>query len=407
MATEHWLGGAAAEALGDDPVPAGPYHSPEYFKLETERVFRRAWLNVARVEDLADHGSFVVRDLPNLRASILVTRDASGDIRAFHNTCTHRGNRLVRNCSGRQPRFVCDYHGWTFDSTGALRGVPDRTQFRGLDRQQLGLKPLAVEVWNGFVFVRMASEGGAPLRDAMVDLDPFFEDYPFDRMERVATFTCNVRANWKVCMDIGSEAYHVRFVHRASAPDSHVSEENPLAHLPKVWLHRLHRSTSLRTNPQHELRPAEAIVARHAATVIQSGSDAAQLPRCLNRGGSDNWGFDTHILFPNFGLLLGSGWYVTHHYWPITVNETRWETSLNTFAPSNAGQRLSQEFSAVLTRDLIREDWAQVENVQRGLESGALDQVQFSEQEVMLRHAFTVIDDVVHGRLAPDGRALP
>ena len=121
------------------------------------------------------------------------------------------------------------------------------------------------------------------------------------------------------------------------------------------------------------------------------------IPAALNRGKTENWGFDTHIFIPNFGLLMSNGWYVTHAYWPISVNETRWETTLYTSPARTAGARLSQEFSAVQTRDLIREDWAQVERVQTGLESGAIDRIQLSNQEVMVRHSAAVIDRMVRG----------
>lgn len=371
--------------------------SEDYFRLELERIFRRCWLVVGRVEQIPTVGSFFVHEVPALASSILVTRAASGAVRAFHNTCTHRGNRLVAECVGRRTRFVCGYHGWTFDADGALRAVPDEAQFRRLDKAALGLRPVAVEVWNGFVHVNLATAPAESLPAALGSMAVLLDDYPFASLERVATYSCSVRANWKVCMDIGAEAYHVRFVHRASAPDSHVSDANPLAHLLGVWLRGRHRSTSLAANPAHELRPAEALVARHAPTVVQAGG-AGALPSCLNPARVSSWGFDTHVLFPNFGLLLAGQWYVTHAYWPVSVRETRWETTLYTLPPATAGERLSQEYSAVFTRDLIREDWAQVERVQSGLESRAIAHIQLSDQEVMVRHAAKVVDDVVRGR---------
>lgn len=381
--------------LGNDPVPVAPALSSDYFAKEAERIFRRVWLNVARVEEVAEPGQYVVRNLPNIKASVLIIRGKDGELRAFHNVCTHRGNRLVDGCAGRGNRLMCGYHGWTFDSNGMLIGVPDQHQFPGLDKSTLGLKPVSVDSWNGFVFINMQAQPDEDLVTFLGDLADVFMDYPFLEMQRLGSYRSRVQANWKVCMDIGSEAYHVPFVHKMSVPDSHISDETKLANRLAVYIHDRHRRTSLAANPKHKLSPAEAVVARHAPTVIQ-GYEEGALPACLNPEKIENWGFDTNIFFPNFGLLLGPNWFVTHLYWPVSVNETAWETTLYALPAKSVGERLSQEYSAVLTRDLIREDWAQVERTQAGLETGALTHVHLSNQEVMVRHAYSVVDRYVN-----------
>ena len=380
--------------LGLEPVAVEPNISGDYFRLECERIFRRVWLSVGHVAQLDTDGSYFVHETPGIDASVIVTRDRHGEIRAFHNVCVHRGNRLIRTRRGRRLRFVCDYHGWTYDRSGRLLNVPDEDQFPCLNKAELGLKPVAVGCWNGFVFINLDPEPRQSLEDSLHDLYGALDGFPFERAQLAGRYVARVKANWKVCMDIGSEGYHVAYVHRSSAPDSHISEDNPQGHLPRVQLFGTHRSTAFRANPDHQPSPAESIVMRHAATVLQ-GSEAPSAPAGLNLHETENWGFDTHILFPNFGLLMGPGWFVTHRYWPVAVNETIWETSLHSLPPRSFGERLSQEFSAVFTRDLIREDWAQVENVQKGLATGALTHTQLSDQEVMVRHAYKVIDDHV------------
>ncbi len=382
------------DLLGLDPVPIEPNTSPEYFALECDRVFRRSWLQVGRVDQLPDKGSYFVQEIPNVQASVIVMRDKDDEVRAFHNVCVHRGNRLIREQRGKGQRLVCDYHGWTYDNSGQLGGVPDQDQFPLLDKSCMGLKSISLTIWNGFIFVNLSPEPKETLKESLDGLYDAFADFPFDETVLAGRYAARVKANWKVCMDIGAEAYHVRYVHKASAPDSHVSDNNPLAHLPSIRLFGRHRATSLCANPEHQPTPAEAVVARHAATVLQSATDQA-MPSCLNPGQTENWGFDTNIMFPNFALLMGPSWFVTHLYLPVTVTETIWETSLHTLVPSSFGERLSQEFSAIFTRDLIREDWAQVENVQKGLATGALSHMQLSDQEVMVRHAYKVIDDSV------------
>ena len=380
--------------LGQEPVAVEPNISPHYFELECERIFRRVWLNVGHVTQLPRDNSYFVHEIPNIRASVIVTRDGHGEVRAFHNVCVHRGNRLVQTQRGRRLRFVCGYHGWTYDQSGRLLNVPDEDQFPCLNKSELGLKPVEAACWNGFIFINLDPEPQQTLQESLDGLYGALDGFPFEQSQLVGRYLARVKANWKVCMDIGSEGYHVAYVHRSSAPDSHISKQNPQGHLPSVRLFGSHRSTAFRANPAHQPTPAEGFVMRHAATVLQGHQDQAT-PAGLNLHKTENWGFDTHILFPNFGLLMGTGWFVTHRYWPVTVDETIWETSLHSLPPRTLGERLSQEFSAVFTRDLIREDWAQVENVQKGLATGALTHTQLSDQEVMVRHAYKVIDDHV------------
>src|SRR4051812_27756156 len=81
--------------LGTGPVSTEPYTSPEFFELEKERIYRREWLNLARDEELPNPGDFVVREIEPANASIILVRGEDRQVRAFHNICSHRGNKLV------------------------------------------------------------------------------------------------------------------------------------------------------------------------------------------------------------------------------------------------------------------------------------------------------------------------
>src|SRR5690348_5260708 len=118
--------------LGTGPVPVEPCISPDYFELERERVFRRAWLNVCREEEIPNPGDFLVKDIAVVNASILLVRGKDGLIRAFHNVCRHRGNKLAW-AGDRQgsscKAFQCRFHGWTYQLDGRLASVPDENKF--------------------------------------------------------------------------------------------------------------------------------------------------------------------------------------------------------------------------------------------------------------------------------------
>ncbi len=84
-----------AAGLGKGPVSMEPYRSAAYFEMERDKVFARTWLIMGRVEDVANVGDYIVKEVEICGASILITRGAGDKIRAFHNVCSHRGNQVV------------------------------------------------------------------------------------------------------------------------------------------------------------------------------------------------------------------------------------------------------------------------------------------------------------------------
>ena len=104
--------------LGTEPVSYEDSISPEFYEAEREAVFKRAWLNVGRVEQVPRKGSYFTKELKVANTSIIVVRTSSGEVKAFHNICRHRGNKLVWNdmpleeTSGTCRQFTCKYHAW-------------------------------------------------------------------------------------------------------------------------------------------------------------------------------------------------------------------------------------------------------------------------------------------------------
>src|SRR5262245_9663586 len=117
--TEHY------PELGTGLVSYEDSISPDFYELEREAIFKRAWLNVGRVEQLPRSGSYFTREVEVARTSIVVVRDDAGRVRAFHNICRHRGNKLVwreyprEETSGVARQLVCKYHGCPYDPDGA------------------------------------------------------------------------------------------------------------------------------------------------------------------------------------------------------------------------------------------------------------------------------------------------
>jgi len=120
--------------------------------------------------------------------------------------------------------------------------------------------------------------------------------------------------------------------------------------------------------------------------------------RAPTRRATPNWLFDINVCFPNFFVDVSSSWFFTYHFWPVAVDRTAWEYNFYMLPPKNAGERISREFSKLYLRDLLREDLSTVESTQAGLNSGTIEHIILSDQEVAVRHQYKVVDDMVNGR---------
>ncbi len=177
--------------LGTEPISYEDSISPEFYELERDAIFKRSWLNVGRVEQLPRKGSYFTKELAVARTSVVVVRGTDGEIRAFHNVCRHRGNKLVWNdypqeeTSGVCRQFVCKYHGWRYDLDGSNSFVQQESEFFDLDKDDYGLVPVHCDVWAGFIFVNVAKgEPEQSLRDFLGPMVTKLENYPFEQADR-------------------------------------------------------------------------------------------------------------------------------------------------------------------------------------------------------------------------------
>ncbi|HZN78817.1 MAG TPA: Rieske (2Fe-2S) protein, partial [Mycobacterium sp.] len=194
--TEHY------PQLGTDPVSYEDSISPEFYEVERNAVFKRAWLNVGRVEQLPRKGSYFTKEMKVVNTSIILVRTGSGEIKAYHNICRHRGNKLVWNdmpleeTSGVCRQFTCKYHAWRYDLDGNLTFVQQEGEFFDLDKSQYGLVPVHCDVWEGFIFVNFAPEPEQSLRDFLGPMITGLAGYPFDQMTSRWYYRSEVKANW-------------------------------------------------------------------------------------------------------------------------------------------------------------------------------------------------------------------
>lgn len=192
-------------------LPGWIYGNDRFFKEEQDKLLRPSWQIVCHLNDMPGPGDFHTLDF--LGESIVVVRARDGGVRSFTNVCRHRGARLVDGPSGHCGRFVCPYHAWTYDLEGRLIGVPFRNEYPALEMDKQGLVKVEVEVWRGFVFVRLEGDGPS-VAEMMAPYDHEVAPYRFEDLQPLGRVTLRPRAvNWKNISDNYSDGLHIPIAH--------------------------------------------------------------------------------------------------------------------------------------------------------------------------------------------------
>ena len=397
------FGGAVTDEhpeLGTGPITTEQNISDAFFEKERERIFRRTWLCVARVDEVPNPGDYTVVDLEVLKTSAIIVRGKDNEIRAFHNICTHRGNKVTRQCRGNANAFTCGFHGWAFDLKGSLSFVRDEEGFFDFNKAEYGLKPLAVGVWEGFVFVNADLQPRESLEEFLGTLGPSLNGYPFSQMKLAAEYAVILDANWKVAQDAFSESYHVGVLHRNTLPQFS-SDDNPFGHMLAFRLHKYHSVASVVSNPDATPTAFQSFLRSLGARSFRIPSEHAETPSGLNPAKSKGFRFDLHNIFPNFAMHVSIGSYYTHSFLPISSNRTRWVLKFYGYPPANAGEAIAREYTKVLLRDAVKEDVNTFECTQRNLESGMLPYMVLNDHEMLVRHKYKMVEAFVESEVYP------
>ena len=190
--------------------PASWYTTQSFLALEEDSVFRNQWLFVGRRDQLQKPGDYFSGTF--LRRPYVVVLDDTGELRAFHNVCSHHGT-CVATGEGTAEHFVCPYHGWTYDRQGALTKAPLAGAMQSLKERNLDLKPIRVSPWGPFIGLHFGTPSDSP-DTLLAPLIKAFATDPFENMQFVCRVTYQVECNWKVFVDNFLDGgYHVAHVH--------------------------------------------------------------------------------------------------------------------------------------------------------------------------------------------------
>jgi phenylpropionate dioxygenase-like ring-hydroxylating dioxygenase large terminal subunit len=200
--------------LGSEDLPIERYISPEYARLEAERLWPKVWQMACRTEEIPNVGDYHVYDVANY--SILIVRvteagEQGPGIKAYHNSCLHRGTQL-KDADGSAPFFRCPFHGWTWNLDGTLKRITTAWDFPHVDKEKFCLPECLVETWGGFVFINMDRDAG-PLSEWLEVLPGHFRNWPLENHLKAVHVAKVLPCNWKVGLEAFIEAYHVGVTH--------------------------------------------------------------------------------------------------------------------------------------------------------------------------------------------------
>jgi Rieske 2Fe-2S family protein len=359
-------------------LPPRVFHDPAVWDYEREAWFARDWVCVAREEDAAAAGEYVLAEVAGER--LLVVRGADGALRAFFDVCRHRGAMLVEGDAGRAARFQCPYHAWVYDLEGRLTRAPHTRELVDFEPDHNGLLPVRLATWQGLVFVSLAPEGPGLLQQ-LADLPPHLASYRLAELRRARRVDYEVAADWKVVAQNYSECYHCPGVHpqlnRLTPYDvgGNYAAQGSWA---GGWMELTEGFETLSVDGLRHGRP------------LLPGWSAA-------RDGRRVYYF---VVWPNLFVSLFPDYLMTHQVWPREAGRA-WIRCEWSFPPQAMARPDFDPAGVVDFWDLTnRQDWHVCELVQQGTGSRAYSAGRYAYMEDMV-HAF---DLLLADRYAADGQ---
>jgi choline monooxygenase len=210
--------------LQAEMLPTWCYSSQAFYDREVERMFKKSWNFLGREDDVPNPGDYKCFDL--FGESVIVLRDRGANVRAFANTCRHRGTRLLRD-RGNCRAITCPYHAWSYALTGQLIAAPGMEKTFNFDRAEYGLIPVRLEIWEGLMFATF--DAACPnLLDYLGNLPKTMASYKLGEMVCVRQKEYELACNWKIYLENAMEEYHTPTVHKASIGKQTIVQEDSL-----------------------------------------------------------------------------------------------------------------------------------------------------------------------------------
>jgi phenylpropionate dioxygenase-like ring-hydroxylating dioxygenase large terminal subunit/AcrR family transcriptional regulator len=359
---------AAAPEAATDPslrytLPAWIYHNEEFHELEKEHLFRPSWQIVCHTSEVAKTGDYVAFEFFGQRGFVI--RDDEGRLRAFNNVCSHRAHAVVGGERGQCAKFItCAYHGWTYHLDGRNRSVSAPDTFPKFDRSKFGLKPLELEVFSGFVFVRFRS--GEP--SVAERMQPHAAELAHYRIEDMVPlddlWVHDVEIDWKNLVENYVEDYHFPMGHLGLS-----------ALMEAKYDREVFPSGTMRLSHRMREKPLKNWSAERYAAFLPT---MEHLPQDMRR----RW---TYLgLFPNVYFDIYPEWLDFFQLIPLGPGRTRIRARSYGFPDDRREMKAARWLCTRLNARVQAEDEVLTHSVQQGLSTGAYTQGILSDKEIVL-----------------------
>lgn len=370
-----------AEAVEVPLIPTGRYSDPAFHALERERLFPRTWLFAGHESEWPEPGAYRLTDRSG--APIVVVRGEDEILRAFYNSCRHRGAPVTRDDCGTARRLTCQYHSWSYALDGTLRAVPDSRSFVALDRDALGLVPVRCEVWDGWVFVNEDIDA-PPLLEFLGPIAEQMAEIDGPAMRAVGSQLHRLDCNWKLMVDAFLEVYHVRTVHPDNAALLYNDQSVTVTMLPNghsrlcVEKHDMFRDMPL-VSPEYD-NPAVPELWRQTSTSFG--------------------------IFPNLVVPMDTGAFTFLCMWP--TSDTTTELELRWYAPAWDGDDVPQEHldRMALFETVMAQDTANMAPIQASISSPGARPFRIGWHERLIHHFERAVDIAIGPDHLPPGTAM-
>ena len=350
-------------ARGQHTLGREYFVSAEVFAAERERIFSRSWLLAGHVSQVSVPGGCFVFELGDESVVVLRDGEGAGEVRAFHNHCRHRGSRLcAADTTLLGPAIQCPYHAWTYGLDGALRAAPNMKEVPGFDRADYPLHRVALESWEGFLFLNLAPQP-APFAASLPGLAGRFGHWRLPELRCVHRTVYEVAANWKLFFHNYSECYHCPTVHpHLNKLTPYRNTENDLDEGPvlggPMWMSN--PEGSMTTHGGRCAPPFPGLSAEERARVYY------------------------YILFPSAFLSFHPDYVLVHRAQALAIDRTRIVCEWF-FHPAAIAAPGFDPQPAIDFWDLTnRQDWELCANAYRGVVSNAWQPGPYSELESQL-----------------------
>jgi phenylpropionate dioxygenase-like ring-hydroxylating dioxygenase large terminal subunit len=379
-------------------IPVGRYTDDRFWELEKQYLWTQTWVLAGRSENIPNPGDYFT--FGDLGVPILVVRGSDGEIRAYYNTCQHRGAPVVREEKGSARNLRCQYHGWTYDIDGGdLIRVPDERDFVGLCKEGRGLKPVRCEVWQNFVFVNQ-DPGAATLREWFGHTTDQMEELDCSNLRAISLQSQTISCNWKVTAEAFLEVYHFRHIHaRGPAGGDTLLDSRGVA------IALLPNGCSRMITPYSQ-RAAEASGMKDWSDWKHNVAPGfADIPTVndMIRCTSSAFG-----LFPNLITPVSAMGFPVISFWPLDKGTTRLDWTF--YAPKDwEGDELPQAWQDKIDNFwiIMEEDRWNMEPMQRSLESPAMTGVPINYQERRIWNLHEQIDRTIGIDRIPEKLRVP